>query len=204
MFAKMVLPRLGGAPSVWNTCMVFYQAALLAGYAYAHAAPKVLGVRRQSLVHLGILILIFLTLPIVIPLGWTPPISSNPTSWLLLVLLVSVGLPFFIISTTAPLLQKWFSHTSHAAARDPYFLYGASNLGSMVALLGYPLLVEPFLPLADQTKLWAYGYGILIGLITICTILVWRSSTDSMAVGEEKSTAEFSGPNCGRFRAANP
>lgn len=189
MFAKMVLPRLGGAPSVWNTCMVFYQAALLAGYAYSHVAPKVLGVRRQSLVHLGILILIFLTLPIVIPLGWKPPITSNPNSWLLLVLLVSVGLPFFIISTTAPLLQKWFSHTSHAAARDPYFLYGASNLGSMVALLGYPLLVEPFLPLANQTKLWAYGYGILIGLITICTILVWRSPTDLMTVVGERSTA---------------
>jgi SAM-dependent methyltransferase len=189
MFAKMVLPRLGGAPAVWNTCLVFYQAALLAGYAYAHMAPKILGVRRQSLVHLGILILIFLTLPIALPPGWHPPITSNPNSWLLLVLLVSVGLPFFIISTTAPLLQKWFSHTSHAAARDPYFLYGASNLGSMVALLGYPLLVEPFFPLANQTKLWAYGYSILIGLITICTILLWRSPTGLMAVAEERSSA---------------
>jgi SAM-dependent methyltransferase len=95
---------------------------------------------------------------------------------------VSVGLPFFIISTTAPLLQKWFSHSSHATARDPYFLYGASNLGSLVALLGYPLLVEPLLHLADQTKLWAYGYATLVGLITICTILVWGSGTESRAV----------------------
>ncbi len=175
MFTKMVLPLLGGTPAVWNTCMVFYQAALLAGYLYAHAATRVLGVRRQAVFHLVLLLPIILTLPIGMAQGWTPPAAGNPIPWLLMVLLVSVGLPFFVISTTAPMLQKWFAHTRHAAAQDPYFLYGASNLGSMLALLGYPLLVEPYLRLADQARVWAGGYGVLVGLITVCAVMLWRS-----------------------------
>ena len=176
MFTKMVLPLLGGTPSVWNTCMVFYQAALLAGYGYAHAIPKWLGVRRQAAFHLGLLLLIILTLPIGISQGWTPPATTNPIPWLLLVLLVSVGLPFFVVSTTAPLLQKWFSHTGHHAAGDPYFLYGASNLGSMLALVAYPALVEPYLRLHQQTWVWAGGYALLLGLIALCGGMLWRAA----------------------------
>jgi len=175
MFGKMVLPLLGGSPAVWNTCMVFYQAALLAGYAYAHATPKWLGLKRQALLHLGLLLLAALALPIGVAQGWTPPASSSPIPWLLLVLLVSVGLPFFVVSSTAPLLQKWFSHTGHAAARDPYFLYGASNLGSMVALLSYPFLVETHLRLAAQARFWAMGYVMLMGLIAACAGMLWRA-----------------------------
>ena len=176
MFAKMVLPLLGGTPGVWNTCLVFYQVALLAGYAYAHVAPRYLGVRRQAVFHVALVILIGFTLPIGISHGWTSPSTSYPVLWLLLLLSVSVGPPFFAISTTAPLLQKWFSHTGHAHAHDPYFLYGASNLGSLLALVCYPVLVEPYLRLKHQTWVWAGGYLFLIGLISLCALILWRSA----------------------------
>jgi spermidine synthase len=175
MFAKMVLPLLGGTPAVWNTCMVFYQAVLLAGYVYAHVSARWLGVRWQAVLHVGWLALALLVLPIGIPKGWIPPAAAYPGPWLLLLLLVSVGLPFFVLSTTAPMLQQWFAHTRHHAARDPYFLYAASNLGSMVALLGYPALLEPRLRLVQQSHVWSLGYGLLALLILSCAGILWRS-----------------------------
>jgi len=175
MFSKMVLPRLGGTPAVWITCMVFYQAALLAGYVYAHLSARWLGVRGQAAAHLALLLGVFLALPISAAQGWTPPPTAHPTPWLLMLLLVSVALPFFVISITAPMLQKWFSHTGHPAAKDPYFLYAASNLGSMAALLGYPTLVEPFLTLAQQSWIWSLGYGLLALLIVGCGMVLWFS-----------------------------
>jgi hypothetical protein len=184
MIAKMVLPLLGGTPAVWNTCMVFFQAVLLAGYSYAHATTAWLGVRRQLLLHLPLLLVPLVVLPLGIRHGWTPPASANPIPWLLLFLTVSVGLPFFVLSTSAPLLQKWFAATGHPAGRDPYFLYAASNLGSMLALLGYPVLVEPFLPLKpdhwlSQSWLWAAGYGVLAVLVGACAWAVWRAPADA-------------------------
>jgi hypothetical protein len=152
MVAKMVLPRLGGTPAVWNTCMVFFQALLLVGYAYAHAATAWLGVRRQALLHLGLLLSPFAVLPLSLAPGWEAPADANPIPWLLGLLLVSVGLPFFLLATSGPLLQKWFADTGHPAAADPYFLYAASNLGSLLALFGYPILVEPFLPLPPTSR----------------------------------------------------
>ena len=175
MFARMVLPLLGGAPAVWNTAMVFYQAALLAGYAYAHAATAWLGLRRQIALHAVVLLLPLLVLPIGVPRGSTPPGQDNPIPWLLAVLVVAVGLPFFVVSTSAPLLQKWFAATGHRAAADPYFLYAASNLGSMLVLLAYPSLVEPYLRLGQQTRVWAAGYALLVLLTFACAALVWRS-----------------------------
>ena len=132
MVAKMILPLLGGTPAVWNTCMVFFQAALLAAYAYAHAAPTWLGDRRQTLLHLALVALPFLVLPVAI-MGWEPAASGNPIPWLLALLAASAGLPFFVVATSAPLLQRWFAGTNDPAAGDPYFLYAASNLGSMTA-----------------------------------------------------------------------
>ena len=173
MFAKMVLPMLGGTPAVWNTCVVFFQAMLLAGYAYAHATTAWLGVKRQAVLHSVIVMLPAFFLPIVIREDWIPPTDRNPTAWLLSLLLVSVGLPFFVVSTTAPLLQKWFSTTTHRSASDPYFLYTASNAGSLFALLSYPLLVEPSLRLRDQSKLWTVGYGLLAASIIVCALLTW-------------------------------
>jgi spermidine synthase len=176
MFAKMILPMLGGAPSVWNTCVVFYQALLLAGYIYAHMITTWLGVRWQTIFHVGVLLLVFITLPISAAKGWTPPVSSNPSLWLFLLLVVSVGLPFFVISATAPLLQKWFTFTAHPSAKDPYFLYSASNLGSMIGLLGYPLIIEAYLPLPSQAKAWSVSYFLLAGMISACAIIALKSS----------------------------
>lgn len=186
MFAKMVLPMLGGTPGVWNTCMVFFQGSLLAGYIYAHAATAWLGVRRQAALHVGLLLLPLSTLPIAVSMGWSPPVEENPIPWLLALLLVSVGLPFFVISASAPMLQKWFASTGHPAAKDPYFLYRASNLGSMLGLLAYPALLEPTLQLAEQSWLWSWGYGLLILLTLGCAVILWRgpvSATHSLSLG---------------------
>jgi len=175
MFAKMVLPLLGGTPAVWNTCMVFYQATLLAGYVYAHLSIKWLGPRRQAAVHMVLFCLPWLVLPVGLAAGWTPPRESNPIPWLLLLLAVSVGLPFLFVSASAPMLQAWYAATGRRGAKDPYFLYAASNLGSILALAGYPLLLEPRLTLDEQTWSWAAGYGLLMALSLLCAILLWRS-----------------------------
>ncbi|MFH1267013.1 MAG: fused MFS/spermidine synthase [Planctomycetota bacterium] len=175
MFAKMVLPRFGGTPAVWNTCMVFYQAVLLGGYVYAHVTTRLLGPRRQAALHAAVLCLPWLVLPIIVAKGLTPSAEANPIPWLLMILSISVGLPFFVVSASAPMLQAWFADTGHPAADDPYFLYAASNVGSMVALLGYPFLLEPNLPLAGQTWLWAAGYGLLMLLVLGCAVFLWRS-----------------------------
>jgi len=176
MFARLVLPLLGGSPAVWNTTQVFFQAALLAGYAYAHFTTRWLAPRRQVIVHIGLLLVPLFLLPIAIPKDWTPPTASNPVLWLLALLAVSVGLPFFVVSTSGPLLQQWFTRTGHRAAADPYFLYAASNLGSLLALLSYPAVIEPTLKLADQSRGWAIGYGLLVVLIVSCGVFLWRAS----------------------------
>ena len=175
MFAKMVLPRLGGTPSVWNTCMVFYQTVLLLGYLYAHFATKLLGPRRQAVLHVAVLALPWLVLPIAVPAGWVPPMQSNPTAALLVLLGVAVGLPFFVVSASAPLLQTWFAQTGDRSAHDPYFLYAASNLGSLLGLFGYPLLIEPRLTLSEQGQFWTAGFGVLAVMTALCAAVLWRS-----------------------------
>lgn len=175
MFAKMVLPLLGGAPAVWNTCLVFYQAVLLGGYLYAHLSLKWLGPRRQAWLHLVLLCLPWAVLPIGVAHGWVPPPDVFPVFWLWMLLSVSVGLPFFLVSASAPMLQAWFSETGGPAGRDPYFLYAASNLGSLLALLSYPLLIESHLTLSAQSWTWAVGYGLLMALIAGCAVQLWRS-----------------------------
>src|SRR6516225_10117611 len=149
LIGKLIVPLLGGFPSVWNTCMVFFQAMLLAGYAYAHYSTRWLGGRRQAVVHIGLVALIavpVLLFQLQVFRDLVPSSEDNVVQLvlgLLLLLLVSVGLPFFVVSATAPLLQRWFASTDHPAAKDPYFLYAASNLGSMLALFGYIVTVEP-------------------------------------------------------------
>ncbi|HKA63232.1 MAG TPA: fused MFS/spermidine synthase [Methylomirabilota bacterium] len=180
MVGKMILPLLGGTPAVWSTCMVFFQAALLGGYAYAHAISARLRPSRQVLVHLIVLTLPFLVLPLAINPRFLRGGEANPVLDVLTLLSVSVGLPFLAVSATAPLLQQWFTRTGHPAASDPYFLYAASNLGSMLALLGYPTLVEPHLHLQgaswlSQTRLWTAGYAGLVLLVALCALtLRWK------------------------------
>ncbi|HBI41270.1 MAG TPA: hypothetical protein DDY78_00230, partial [Planctomycetales bacterium] len=185
LLARMVLPLLGGAPAVWNTCMVFFQAALLAGYAYAHAAPAWLGVRRHAVLHLGLLLLPLLVLPLHLARWWPNPDDFHPIIWLIGLLLISAGLPFTVVATSSPLLQRWFTHTAAPAARDPYFLYGASNLGSILGLLAYPFLLEPTLSLAHQSLLWTAGYGLLIALTAACAVCLWRAPADKTSRDRE-------------------
>lgn len=173
MIAKMILPLLGGTPAVWNTCMMFFQALLLAGYLYAHLSGSRLRFKNQILLHGVILLCACLFLPVAVSRRLIPTGEANPEGLVLLLLLTSVGLLFFILSGSAPLLQKWFVRTGHPSAKDPYFLYSASNVGSMLALMSYPSLIEPRLPLKEQSLLWSAGYGILLVLSLTCAFLAW-------------------------------
>jgi len=181
MIAKMILPLLGGAPSVWNTCMMFFQAMLLAGYGYAHYISTRHSLRSQMVLQAAIIILGFLLLPPVIRQQLIPSGGTSPAGGLLLVLLSSVGVPFFVLSSTAPLLQKWFAATSDASSKDPYFLYSASNLGSMMALISYPLLIEPGLAIAAQNRAWSAGYLALGVLTAVCAGLTWKYLSPAIA-----------------------
>ena len=171
LFGKLVLPLLGGAPGVWITAMLFFQAALLAGYCYAHLVSRCLAPRWQVLVHLAVLGLGAFSLPLAVA-DLTPDSSGHPAAWLILLLGLSIGLPFFALSATAPLLQSWFSKTGHAHASDPYFLYAASNIGSLVALLGYPFVLEPSLRLGQQGLLWTWGYLLLFAATLTCGLVL--------------------------------
>ena len=174
MFAKMVLPLLGGSPQVWNICMVFFQAALLAGYAYAHWSVRWLGVSRQRWLHLAVMAAPLAVLPIGLAPGVVPPASDDPVPWLLGVLLLGVGLPLLAVATTGPLLQRWFAASGHQHAHDPYFLYAASNVGSMLGLLAYPLVLEPLLGTTSQSRAWAWGYALLLTLVALSALRTSR------------------------------
>lgn len=172
LFGKMILPLLGGSPLVWNTAMLFFQCLLLAGYAYAHAAARMANLRLQAAVQVALLLAACAFLPFAIPPEWTAlPAGADPAFWQLGLMTVAAGMPFFVLSGTAPLLQHWFSHTDHRDSGSPYFLYAASNLGSMAALLAYPFAVEPLLDVPGQARTWMYGYFILIALTVLAAAL---------------------------------
>ncbi|MFZ1083797.1 MAG: fused MFS/spermidine synthase [Terracidiphilus sp.] len=174
MLAKMALPMLGGTPAVWNTCLVFFQTVLLAGYLYAYAVTKWLRRSTQILLQIVLALTALIVLPLHLPIGWEPPVQGSPVLWVLAMLAVTVGLPFFLLSSSTPMLQRWFSQSGDKSAHDPYFLYAASNGGSLVGLLGYPLFIEPTLHLSIQSYLWSYGYVTFIVLTVFCGALVWR------------------------------
>ena len=171
----MLLPLLGGVPAVWTTSILFFQAVLLAGYAYAHFAVNRLGPRRQSLVQVVLVLIPLLVLPIGLPHGARPPTDSNPIPWLLGTLVLTAGLPLFVVTSTGPLIQRWFAATPHRGARDPYFLFAASNLGSLLGLLVYPALLERTLSLRDQSHVWTVGYVVLIAFTVACAATLWRA-----------------------------
>jgi hypothetical protein len=193
MFAKFILPLFGSTPAVWTGSMLFFQAALLTSYLYVHATTTWLGARRQAVLHLVLVLLPLLVLPLAVPAAdWAPSAQGNPIFLLLGLLLVSVGLPFFAISATNPLIQRWLADTGHPAARDPYFLYRASNLGSVIGLLGYPLLVEPELRLATQGLAWSLCYGAFIVLVFASAVMLWRA-TPATATQEEEEEEVLAG-----------
>jgi spermidine synthase/uncharacterized membrane protein len=175
LFAKMILPRLGGSPAVWSIAMVFFQSLLLGGYAYAHYLMTIRNRMIPVIVHLTLLIIALLTLPLAIGESWSTPPESGYALWLLGLFAVTIGLPFFALAANNPLLQAWFVRAGHPEARDPYFLYASSNIGSFLALLSYPVLLEPMLSLRMQNLLWTCGYGLLIVLIAGCGVLLLRA-----------------------------
>ena len=188
MFAKMVLPLLGGSPSVWSVAMVFFQAVLLAGYGYAHALTHWLDPRRAAIVHLLVVGAAFAALPIAMASFGKPPLDYQAI-WLIGLFGASIGLPFFAVSANAPLIQAWFARTHHDHAHDPYFLYGASNLGSFFALLAYPVLFEPLLTLRDQSRWWTIGFVLLMALIAASALLMTRNMRPGSIASEGHAKA---------------
>jgi hypothetical protein len=181
LFTKMVLPRLGGSPAVWSVAMVFFQSLLLAGYSYAHFLMRIKNRTIPVAVHLTLLVLALLTLPLSIAGSFGEPPNSGYAFWLLALFAVSIGLPFFALAANNPLLQAWFVRTGHPAGPDPYFLYASSNIGSFLALLSYPVLLEPMFTLRTQNLIWTFGYALLIVLIAGCSALLLRSPARAMA-----------------------
>ena len=171
MFAKLLLPRFGGSPAVWTTCMLFFQSALLAGYAYSHSVVKLRHSWQQAAVHLVVIALPALTLPIAVSAAM--PASGDPIAEVLRLSVISVGAPFFALATSAPLLQRWFATAQRSETVDPYFLYAASNVGSFASLILYPTVVEPALALSTQTRMWSTGYAVAVVLTLVCAAVMW-------------------------------
>jgi len=175
MVTKLILPLLGGSPAVWNTAMVFFQTALLAGYLYAHLLQRVPTLRMQAIIHVALLLVACLFLPLQINGMLGEPDTSMPVAWLLGTLVISIGAPFAVLSATAPLLQAWFARVQAGTpmGKNPYVLYAASNLGSFLALLSYPILIEPLATLSAQRLGWTVGYGVFVTLVLCLLARMW-------------------------------
>lgn len=195
LFTKMVLPQLGGSPAVWSVAMVFFQSLLLAGYAYAHYLTMARNRVVPVVVHLLLLAAAMLTLPLAIRSGWGEPPTSGYAFWLLGLFAVSIGLPFFALAANNPLLQAWFVRTGHPNGPDPYFLYASSNIGSFLALLSYPVLLEPMFTLRTQNLIWTGGYGLLILLIAGCGVLLLKSPANAAALNIPADDADAPAPS---------
>lgn len=195
MFTRMVLPQLGGSPSVWSVAMVFFQTMLLAGYAYAHVLADLPNRYAQVAVHILLLVVAAFTLPLGIAQGLgAPPSGDLAALWLLGLFALSIGLPFLALSASNPLLQAWFARTSHQSAHDPYFLYAASNIGSFLGLLAYPVLFEPAFTLKSQNRLWSIGFILLIALIVTCAFIMLRLPRRTGTRRTQKSSAKLKWP----------
>ena len=171
MFTKMVLPKLGGSPSVWSVAMVVFQSALFIGYVYAHLLVRALKPVRAAFVHFAFLAIVAWTLPFGIAQGFGMPPEQGVTLWLVGLFFASIGLPFIALAASAPLLQSWFTATGHKQAANPYVLYAASNLGSFAALIAYPFAIEPLFPLQTQIMLWSAVFYALAALIALAAFV---------------------------------
>ena len=172
IIAKYILPWFGGSPSVWTTAMLFFQALLLGGYAYAHFSIRYFRPRGQAALHLALLVVGLALLPITPAEHWKPEAVDAPTPQILLLLLVTLGWPFLVLASTSPLLQAWFTRLRPGVS--PYRLYALSNVGSLLALVSYPVLVEPAIGRTAQTQLWSGGFGLFAVLSAACAMWIWR------------------------------
>ena len=183
MVARLLLPSYGGSATVWSTCSLFFQVLLLVGYLYSHVTTSRLPPRRQPVVHLVVLSLPLVSLPLALPAGAAPG-DDSPTAWLLRTLALMVGLPFVVLSTTGPLLQRWYSWADGPRSDDPYFLFAASNVGSFGGLLAYPFLVEPHLSLDQQTTFFSAGFVVFAVMAGSCGLLSARSGRGTPVVAD--------------------
>ena len=185
VIAKQILPWFGGAASVWAICLVFFQSVLLFGYAYSDFTTRLLAPRRQAWLHIALLAASLAMIPIIPDARWKPGVESGEPTLLILGLLgATIGLPYFLLSTTSPLVQAWFWQRFRHAV--PYRLFALSNLASLLALLSYPALIEPFLPLAVQSWMWSAGY---CGFVLLCAAAAFVSTRDAAAVPAPRAHA---------------
>jgi hypothetical protein len=189
IIAKMILPWFGGSSAVWSTCMLFFQVVLLLGYLYAHGLNQ-LAPRRQAIVHIGALVVSLISLPIIPTEAWKHAGLAHPSLTILTLLGLTVGLPYFILSSTSPLLQAWYARTHTGGI--PYRLFALSNFASMLALLTYPFVVEP--NLSSKTQAWIWSGG-LVCFVAICAVTAWKTSqAGTIAVSEEADEEPVSRP----------
>jgi len=190
VIAKMILPWFGGSAAVWTTCMLFFQTALLVGYLYSHWTTSKIASRGQSTLHVGLLALSLCVLPVIPGEAWKPLGEQNPTVRILELLAATVGLPYLLLSTTGPLIQAWYARAFPGSS--PYRLFALSNTGSMLALLSYPVLVEPVLPTRMQAYVWSGGYVLFVALCALCA---WKSRNLTEAVtGKDEPEPEANPP----------
>ncbi len=192
LVGKYILPWFGGGPGVWATCLLFFQTLLLGGYTYAHLAATRLTPRRQAILHLALLVLALVLLPIVPGSHWRPQGDEDPIWRILLLLTASVGLPYFVLSATGPLMQQWFSQAQ--PGRSPYRLYALSNLGSLLALVGYPFYFERAFSRQTQASLWSIGLGVFAVGCAWCAFRLWRTSS-AVAVTSPESAPDVTASN---------
>src|SRR3954451_7565200 len=171
VIAKIILPWFGGSAAVWTTCLLFFQLILLFGYMYSHAVIRYLKPRAQMLLHIVLLVASVAVLPIYPSARWKPAAGGEPTMQILGLLAVSIGLPYFLLSTTGPLLQAWYARRFHGAM--PYRLYALSNAGSMFALISYPALFEPSFTTHQQSSMWSWSYVVFVG---VCAFTAYKSN----------------------------
>ncbi len=196
LIGKYILPWFGGAPNVWTTCLLFFQSLLLVGYAYAHLVNRFLPLRKQVIVHGVLLLLATITLPITPSESLKPTGNELPTVQILLVLTQSIGLPYLVLSTTSPLVQAWFAKAH--PGRSPYRLYALSNVGSLLALLGFPFLVEPWMTRTAQINWWSLG---MVFYVLVCGYLAWSlRSVPNLDKDEAKKKKARLGENESRLR----
>jgi len=174
-FTKLLLPPFGGAPTVWITALMFFQAVLLTGYIYSHLLTRIPGSLTQGVIHLGFGVLALWFLPPSLAEIEAASLTDAPLMMTLVMLVKGVALPMAVLSATAPLVQHWFSLSGHKKAHDPYFLYAASNIGSLGALVAFPVLFEPFLTLGEQGRIWSGLFIVALALVFICRLLVRKS-----------------------------
>lgn len=192
LISKYILPWFGGTPGVWTTCMLFFQVVLFAGYAYAHLSLKWLGLRGQCALHLGLMGLALAVLPITPGDGWRPDATGNPVLQILLLLCGTVGAPYFVLSSTGPLVQAWFSRAE--SGTSPYRLYALSNVGSVLGLVTYPFLVEPALTTETQGSLWSWGFAAYVLCAALCIRRIWNAPANGTSAAAAESAPPVAAP----------